>query len=154
MGRRGPRPLPSLELARRGSWRAADRARSEARVARGAIAPAWLSADARVHWDRLAPILDGAGLLSAADADALAHIATALADWLRARAELATRSPVVQMGTNGAESPSAWVLLERAAFDRWYKLAKEFGLTPAARVGLAATPSDGAADAAKVLGIA
>jgi phage terminase small subunit len=79
---RGRKPVPSaLKLLRGNPGRR--KAVREVEPPVGAEAPAWLPADARAHWDRIAPGLVGVGLLTILDADSLAIYCTLLAYFVR-----------------------------------------------------------------------
>lgn len=84
MGRRGPAPVPTYILAKRGSWRAKSRPR-EPRPRRGIDAcPAWLHPNARVAWNALTGWMVDRGLLVRIDTPMLVRYCDAWARWVQA----------------------------------------------------------------------
>lgn len=90
----------------------------------GAKPPPWLprSGPARRAWRRLAPILTATRILTVADAEALALVCTALADYLEARAD-----------ANG------WRRADAAA-KRYAAGLAWFGMNPSARTRVTVVP--------------
>lgn len=104
--------------------------------------PAWLPAKAKYYWRQVAPELERLGLLTAVDGPALAVALTHLAIIAEAAA-IIKRDGILTTdldhpapdGTPGQRKHPANQLIRdsSAAFKQW---VSEFGLTPAARVGL------------------
>ena len=89
----------------------------------GSPAPDWLGDEAAAAWNRLAPALESNGMLTVADADALAVYCDLVGRYVEARRA-------------GDDVPMAVVGQMR-------QLASEFGFTPAARSRVAAPkPAD------------
>lgn len=80
-------------------------------------APAWLSEGARVHWDRLAPMLSKSGVLKESDRDLLATYCETFAAYIEA-----LRSGGAQMGV----------------VQQLRQLMGELGMTPSARARIVA----------------
>ena len=67
MGQRGPAPKSKKELAKRGSWRAKDRADDLEMPNKAPTAPTALSREAKAEWKRLVALLEPRGVLSEGD---------------------------------------------------------------------------------------
>ena len=100
--------------------------------------PATLTGEALVEWNRVAPELFTAGVLTASDRGALAGYCQAWADWVKARGYLADK--MIMTTPNGFEIPSPWVAIANKALDKMLKIASEFGLTPSARARIHVEP--------------
>lgn len=110
--------------------------------------PANLTEAAVVEWNRVAPELFTAKILTNADRGALAIYCQAWADWVEARNHIIGAKKVV-LSPNGYEMQSPWVAIANKASEKLVKIASEFGLTPASRVRLATDPPDPDDDQAK-----
>ena len=87
MGRRGPPPTPTAKLARRGSWRAAERAAEP--DALEALPPRpQLGEIATAVWDTYEPILREMRVLSRSDGMALELLARTYEEWKLAIQEI------------------------------------------------------------------
>lgn len=95
-------------------------------------APEHLDADARAEWDRLAPQLYSAGLLTAVDVAIFALYCSAYSNWVRACAALRTQEYVVP-GMRGALVRNPWVAIRDDSFAQTRLAAAELGMTPASR---------------------
>lgn len=115
--------------------------------------PETLTADALVEWNRIAPELFTAKILTNADRAALAAYCQAWGDWVLARNHLAGEDDFTQVSENGYQAQSAWVGIANTAMTNFLKIASEFGLTPSARSRLAVdtTPDDPEDEKAKRL---
>ena len=152
MGRRGPAPQPAAVLRMRGSWRAGPRARRTADAVAGLPSvPDWLPESLRSEHHRLGGLLLDMRVLTLADGDALAHMVLALHQWREARAMVEQTGAVIDRPSG--PSPSPWCTVEQKYYDRWLRLALQFGLTPSSRTSLGATPAK-PDDAATILGLA
>ena len=90
----------------------------------GAVPPPWLPSEgpARAAWDRLAPGLVRAGILTKIDGEALGLACLALEEFLAAR-----------------EDAAGWRRAD-AAWKRYAVILREFGLTPSSRTRVHAVP--------------
>ena len=88
MGKRGPKPTPTNILKLRGSTLVSKRREaSEVQGPEGMPdAPDWLDDEARAAWDRLAPMLDGMGILTRVDENALARYCRLWSRWRKMEA--------------------------------------------------------------------
>lgn len=101
--------------------------------------PAHLVGEALAEWNRVAPDLFAAGVLTIADRAALAAYCQAWDDWVKARGEIATDGMVVTT-PSGYQQQSPWVAIANRTLDKLMKFASEFGLTPASRARIHAEP--------------
>jgi P27 family predicted phage terminase small subunit len=99
------------------------------------ISPAWLSDHAREHWEQTAPILAAHGLLTVLDVPAWS-LACAAWSQVQAMSRLVEQDgATMPTAREGAKSHPAARLMQIWA-DLYLKLAREFGMTPTARVHL------------------
>jgi P27 family predicted phage terminase small subunit len=101
--------------------------------------PAHLTGEALIEWNRVAPDLFKAGVLTIADRAALAVYCQAWADWVEACGEMAVGNKVITT-EKGYQVQSPWVGIANRAMDKMLKFASEFGLTPASRTRIHAEP--------------
>lgn len=117
-------------------------------------APYWLHGKGRWAWGKIAPVLDGMGLLTTADPHALALLCDAYAEFLAAR-EVVWRKGMTYESRTAVDAEEededkdgetktvvVWSVIVRArpevkiASDAWKRVRAmmlEFGLTPSAR---------------------
>ncbi len=138
MGKRGPRPTPTATLKRRGSWRAKAR-KAEPQPPSGVPAcPQWLSLEARQIWDALVPHLHAAGLATSVDTLCLARYCLLYIRWRRAERALRRYGQVMRLGRRkGYAQVRPEAAIARNLHQALLQIEREFGLTPAARAGLA-----------------
>lgn len=143
MGARGPKKKPAAAKRAAGTYRADRDAGAE--VAPGLPpAPDWLGMIARAEWDRRAPELLAAGLISPLD-----QVAFSL--WCQSYEQLVlSYQQVVAAGSYSVETEAgnliqhpAVSVLHKARSDL-VRIGREFGMTPSARAGL--RPAGGADD--------
>jgi P27 family predicted phage terminase small subunit len=136
MGRRGPAPVPTRLKVLHGETRPSRIGGAEP-VPRAAlpVPPAWLAAPARAVWDRTVAELSAMGMAHAADTDSLVVYCTAVVNHARAQQLLDTTGPLIK-GVEGGVVRSPAVAIVNAAAVIVNKYAREFGLTPSARVNL------------------
>lgn len=102
--------------------------------------PAGLSAAAKSEWRRVAPMLEEQGLLSGMDRAALAGYCELYARWMKALREIQKTGEVINTAFGPKTSP--WLTVARAAEKEMRMFANEFGMTPASRSKVDATPVD------------
>jgi P27 family predicted phage terminase small subunit len=134
MGSRGPIPDPRSERSKAGRNTANRRLRKQ--TASPVRIPAALSKIpvAASFWRRQAPHLIESGRLTADRVDAFAMLCRLAADIEVLEQELAVGGFVIMTERGPAANPAA--ALARAARTDWVKLARDFGLTPAAAARL------------------
>lgn len=110
--------------------------------------PQHLGSAARAEWTRITPHLVAAGLVTALDRAALAAYCQAWGEWalLEARVKQLMAEPatsgsgrkgadaLIDVTPSGYKQVSALAQARDRALDRMLRFAKEFGLTPAARI--------------------
>lgn len=142
VGLRGPAPKPTRLKLLQGETRPSRIGDGEPqpREARPEP-PGWLTADARAVWDRTVRELAAMGMCHAADTDSLVVYCNAVVNHARAQ-QLLDHSHVLVKGANGGlvRNPANTVVAHNAIIIGRY--AREFGLTPAARVGLSTEPAE------------
>jgi P27 family predicted phage terminase small subunit len=94
--------------------------------------PSHLSAEAREHWKRFAPVLTRIGCLTEADGVAFEGLCEAYQSWVDAKKAKA-ETGVFATSPNGYLQPSPAVGIERAALKQLMSIAGEFGMTPSSR---------------------
>jgi P27 family predicted phage terminase small subunit len=108
------------------------------------VMPEGLSVPAQEEWLRLSPLLHNMGVLTSADGAALAALCRQYARHIEAEAHLNAQGVTIA-SPKGHAIASPYVAISHGAFDRWYKLLGDFGLTPSSRSKLVTpglTPSD------------
>jgi P27 family predicted phage terminase small subunit len=104
--------------------------------------PAFLCAEAREEWVRIAPELKTLGLVAEVYARPLAAYCVAYGDWARARVAIETLyamgAPVEMAGfvattPTGYQQLTGLMVLAKQAEQRMLEAAREFGLTPSSR---------------------
>ena len=103
----------------------------------GLTCPKHLLPEAKKEWKRLAPILMGMGLLTAADAVPFEGYCTAYARWLEAQEEI-TRHGSIYKDSEGRIRPNPYIAIANQQMREIKSLAAEFGLTPSNRSAMMA----------------
>ena len=142
---RGRKPTPTHLKLLQGTFRP-DRAQSNEPQPAAELPPApdYLNAVASREWDRLAPQLYAAGLLTSFDLMALEALCKAYARWRKAEEQVDVEGEVIQSPRGPVRNP--WVLIQSKAYEQMTKMLIEFGFTPSARSRVTAIPTDGEND--------
>lgn len=112
----------------------------EPRPPAGAVMPEDLSPAAKQAWARLAPILENAGLLTVADADALEMYCEAYARWKSANAMIAKFGPIVKGARSNFPVQSPYVTLSNQAWAQMKQILDSFGMNPVSRTRVSKSP--------------
>lgn len=160
MGRRGPRPTPTATLNKRGSWRGKARKREPKPKAKAPDKPDWLLPLGVAEWDRVAPELLAMELLTAIDWASFAAYCQSYAHWVAAERFMAQNGTVMVVRDDKGNvkfsgAVPQWSIAQKS-LEKMRQFAREFGLSPASRVGLTGPEKkqdDGADELAKVLGM-
>ena len=100
---------------------------------RGAIrCPAWLEAEAKKEWKRLAPSLEAMGILTAVDITAFAGYCQAYARWKEAEEFISKHGSIFQT-PSGYVQQVPQVSIAQQNLKIMQSFCSEFGLTPATR---------------------
>ncbi len=138
MGARGPKPLSAEQLRKRGSWRAKQRARDEAREGRREASvphprcPKWLSKRAKAEWRRVVPVLIKLDVVNGLDESLIALYCQAFADYAGANEVLDCEGATYKASTGLVKRHPATVLRDQA-HRRLLQTIRELGLSPIAR---------------------
>ena len=133
------RPVPTAMKKLRGTLRPC-RARHEPQpVSRRPRCPRWLSGDARKAWQRLAPLLYRAGLLTAVDGFALARYVTLWGRWRAAEQHLQEHGSIHKL-PSGYVAQSPYVSIAKQLSVLLTRLESDFGMTPASRSRISVDP--------------
>ena len=141
MGKRGPPPTPTSVLKLRGSWRASRR-EGEPEASGSPSRPEWLTPAAAELWELVVPALEALGVLGASDGFALARYCALYAEWIECGEAIARQGTFIQeRDKRGKLKPlrkNPRIALRQELGAELGRLEREFGLTPAARVGVRA----------------
>ncbi len=148
MGQRGPAPTPTNILKGRGSWRATKNRREPHPQLGQPPCPEWLTEDGKKEWAHVAELVDGMGVMSHVDGEALGRYCHLITQWRELQDFITkngisypVRTPIIR-DAKGAEIGGGDILSfrlfpqVRVAKELTRELARleaEFGLTPAAR---------------------
>jgi len=135
MGSRGPAKTKRKTKRLRGTDRADRHAAAPKVETRTPPVPAWLSADAKAEWKRLAAGLHALGVLTTLDRAAFAVYCEAWASFRKARDAVRAHGLTSVTDKGNVVMHPAVAAMKQSA-DSLLKLAKEFGLTPKARSAL------------------
>jgi P27 family predicted phage terminase small subunit len=101
-------------------------------VPKAPTCPGWLLPQARAEWHRLAPELEGLGLLTIADRGCFAGYCQAWARWRQAEGNIAAEGLSIP-GHRGVIRKHPLASVAARYLDAMRAFAQEFGLTPQAR---------------------
>ncbi|WP_149030288.1 phage terminase small subunit P27 family [Kitasatospora sp. MBT66] len=112
--------------------------------------PDWLDDMALGEWNRLAPILDGMGIITGADRVAIAAYCQAYSLYVNATRDLSANGFSAE-GRQGSIVKNPALQAQIAAQDQMAKWGAKLGLSPSDRARLAVTPDDDSGPDADVL---
>lgn len=137
MGLRGPAPRPSkLNELRGNPGKRAKRREPEPSPASTAC-PAWLEAEAKEEWNRVAPELGRLGLLTVVDLPAFAGYCQSYRRWREAERVV---TDTIKAGGMAMAVSQGLEGMARERLRLMKALAAEFGFTPASRSRVTAVP--------------
>jgi len=146
MGERGAPPTPTAILHARGSKRAKYRNIHEPRPAPSLPKmPSWLDDIGRKEWRRMVPMLHKLGVLTKLDKSALASMCQSWSEYIHAIQAIREMGELVE-AAEGRPHLNPMVKVRDSAFDKWRRMAREFGLTPASRPRIQANEPEGDKD--------
>ena len=133
----GPAPKPTALRLLEGNPAKRALPKREPNLAAGTPeCPAWASKTARKNWIELAEVLKNMGVATAADKTAIGLFVDALSDYLDAK-KIVEREGLTFETDKGYKVAHPAVAMKTNAWERVLKIAKEFGLSPAARTKVA-----------------
>lgn len=151
MGERGPAPKPTALRVLHGETRPS-RVNANEPMPRAGLpdAPSWLEPATREVWDRTVAELAHMRVLTSADRDALVVYCQAVVHHARAVREVAATGLLIE-GKDGypVKNPAMQFVRDQAVLIK--VMAGQFGLTPAARVGLTTGDAPDVEGAARLL---
>jgi P27 family predicted phage terminase small subunit len=106
--------------------------------------PARLKGEARKMWRRIVQSWAGAGILKPLDAGTLEAYCCAYARFVSAEAIIAKTGTVVRNGSGASKNPACTVIAE--ATSQMQRFGSDMGLSPVARVRLAASDAEAGDD--------
>jgi P27 family predicted phage terminase small subunit len=140
----GPQPTPTPLLEARGSWRAKERKKDgEPQIEplhHVPECPEWLEGFGREHWDRHIQALAVSRVVTAVDVDMFAALCLQYGRWRDAEEKLRDVESRLQITESGYEQVAGWTTEANKRFGLYKEMAKEFGMTPAARAKLRVEP--------------
>jgi P27 family predicted phage terminase small subunit len=95
--------------------------------------PDFLDDEARAEWFRMAPVLQGMGVLTPADRAALAAYCTAYSRWVTAESQVKRLGTIVKSPLKNFPMKSPYLTVADQALETMRKFMVEFGLTPSSR---------------------
>jgi P27 family predicted phage terminase small subunit len=142
MAPRGPKPKPTALKQQSGNPGHRKPNKSEPVLAPSLPQPPEHLTEAAVEeWNRVAPELYKARVLTDADRMGLAAYCQAYADWVNARGEIEISGYVITT-EKGNVIQSPWVGIANRAMANFMRIAAEFGMTPSSRTRVSAPSSD------------
>ena len=139
---KGRKPLPAAIKKIRGSrMKGPDRVEIDL-PADTVTAPAEVEGLELVEWNRIAPVLSSAGMLSKIDRAALVCYCTAWASFVRSKEELKKNGEVLQSAAGGYYQ-NPWLSIRNRQMEIMLKFLTEFGMSPSSRTKI--QPEDMAA---------
>lgn len=143
MGKRGPRPEPTvLKMAKGNPGKRAKNKREPQPKTDGIEPPEYLSGKSLEKWHELKPQLVEMGVLTNADVETLARYCTMHEQWLKYLEQVRRGLDVLVIRDDSGkvkymQSTPAAVRLDKLAVSM-LRIEQEFGLTPSARSGIVA----------------
>lgn len=136
----GRRPLPSAIKILRGTAQPCRMNKQEPRPGPLPDAPPkHLSAEAKKHWKESFKLLTKARILTETDGDSLSLFCEVKARWIFAKKMLEEEGMVI-VASSGFPIQSPWLQICNKAHEQMLKISIEFGMTPAARTKVNASP--------------
>ncbi len=106
--------------------------------------PAWLDKAAKSCWKELVPQLEGMGVLTKIDRNALTRYCRTWSRWKAAEQSIEKHGSTIEITTQNGPSvktrPEVYIAASLAA--QLARLETEFGMTPSARTRIEATPPE------------
>ena len=143
MGARGPAAQPTNLRILRGNPGKRPLPKAEPKpTPKAPEPPALLKREALEEWHRLAPELERLGLLTVIDGAALAAYCQAYRRWIQAERRVSREGLVLDSKSRYAQAHPAMGIAQRS-LQIMRAFMAEFGLTPASRSRISATPPTG-----------
>lgn len=157
MGRRGPKPEPTiLTLAKGNPGKKRINTREPKPKSGNIQPPKYLSGESLKCWKAITPGLIDSGVMTEADVPTLARYCTMYEQWLRYLSEVrAGRDVLTIYNDDGSvkyqqQTPAA--TMQQKLATSMLRIEQEFGLTPSARTGIVAQTDEEDDPLAKYIG--
>lgn len=144
MGKRGPRPEPTIIKMAKGNPGKRPLNKSEPKPPSDDITPPdWVTGVARSKWDEVVPKLIGMGVMTNADIDTIARYCTMHEQFVKYLEQVRRGLDVLVIRDDKGKvkymqsTPAATMMTKLAA--SMLRIEQEFGLTPSARSSIATT---------------
>ena len=143
MGKRGPRPEPTIIKMAKGNPGKRPLNKNEPKPAADAIQPPeWVTGKSLDKWNEVVPKLIGMGVMTNADIDTIARYCTMYEQYVKYLEQVRRGLDVLVIRDDAGKvkymqsTPAATMLTKLAA--SMLRIEQEFGLTPSARTGIVA----------------
>lgn len=137
----GPKKTPTKILQARGSWRGDTRGGEPEPPAGESEVPEWVLGDARQHWGRIVPMLEGMGIMSPLFSPGLGLLVNSLGRYIEYENVVSKTGPVTTTD-KGNEIVNPYWAARNKAWDQVLKALREFGLTPASITSIRTDAAD------------
>ena len=151
MGKRGPRPEPTIYKIAKGNPGKRPLNKSEPKPPSDDITPPeWVTGVARSKWDEVVSKLVGMGVMTNADIDTIARYCTMHEQYVKYLEQVRRGLDVLVIRDEKGKvkymqsTPAATMMMKLAA--SMLRIEQEFGLTPSARSGISAAQEKPADD--------
>lgn len=147
MGRRGPKPEPTILTLAKGNPSKKQINTREPKPKSGKISPPkYLSGESLKCWKAIVPGLISTGVMTEADVSTLARYCTMFEQWLRYLAEVRAGNDILVIynddGSVKYQQASPAATMQQKLATSMLRIEQEFGLTPSARTGIVAQTND------------
>lgn len=146
MGKRGPRPEPTIIKIAKGNPGKRSLNKNEPKPAADAIQPPeWVTGKSLEKWQEVVPKLVSMGVMTNADIDTIARYCTMYEQFVKYLEQVRRGLDVLVIRDDAGKvkymqsTPAATMMTKLAA--SMLRIEQEFGLTPSARTGIATTQS-------------
>ena len=147
MGKRGPRPEPTIIKMAKGNPGKRPLNKNEPKPAADAIHPPdWVTGKSLDKWNEVVPKLIGMGVMTNADIDTLARYCTMHEQYVKYLDQVRRGLDVLVIRDDSGKvkymqsTPAATMMTKLAA--SMLRIEQEFGLTPSARSGIGASNAE------------
>jgi P27 family predicted phage terminase small subunit len=147
MGKRGPKPQPTVLKMARGNPGCRKLNDAEPKPKAEKIEPPkYLTGESLKCWNAITPGLIATGVMTEADVPTLARYCTMFEQWLRYLAEVRAGNDILVIlnddGSVKYQQSSPAATMQQKLATSMLRIEQEFGLTPSARTGIVAQKND------------
>ena len=142
MGKRGPARKPTALKKLQGTYRPGRDSRNEPKPEGHAEPPDFLTKEARIEWDRLAPELEAIGLLTVVDMAIFSVYTQAWSDYRALTVQLNSMASWTWQSEKGYRQQVPEISMRRECWTRLKEAGAKLGLDPSSRSGLDVAPKE------------